>query len=102
MKKKVRITIIADPDPGFLPRVLLVFSRKKLSLSRFYFEGPVSGNKHHCQLELKLYEAILAKITKQIENILGVRSVIFDIIQSDNRLEFQYSCMQEKDFDIIN
>ncbi|MDN5212660.1 hypothetical protein QQ020_11410 [Fulvivirgaceae bacterium BMA12] len=102
MKKKVRFTITADPDPGFLPRLLLVFSRRKLSLSRFYFEGPAMGNELHCQLELKLSETVLTKIIRQVENILGVRSVMFDIIHSDDKAEFQYSSMREKDYGIIN
>ncbi len=102
MKKKVRITITADPDPGFLPRLLLVFSRRKLSLSRFYFEGPAMSNKLHCQLELKLSEAVLTKIIRQVENILGVRSVIFDIIPSKDKVDFQYSGIREKDYGIIN
>ena len=77
--KKIKFTIWADPNDGFLQRVLLIFSRRKIPLSKFSFEASDLSGELHCQLEVELCESLLQRITKQIENILGVKYVVSEV-----------------------
>ena len=100
-RKKIQFTILAEPDPGFLQRVLLVFSRRKISLGKFRFEAPDPGEELFCQMELELNEDSLKKITGQVENILAVKTVMVDFVESGNLPPLQYRAVKEKDLSII-
>lgn len=83
IKKKIKLTILAYPDAGFLQRVLLILSRRKISLSKFRFEALDLTQELYCQLELEINEDLLQNIIKQIENLVAVKNVIFDVKEMD-------------------
>ena len=78
MKKRVKLTIWAHPDAGFLQRVLLIFSRRRISLAKFDFEVSELNQVIYCRLELDADKEIIQKIIRQVENILSVISVIVE------------------------
>ena len=100
-RKKVKLTILAEPDAGFLQRVLLIFSRRGISLGKCSFEAPDPAEEFFCQLELEIAEDSLNKIIRQIENILAVKNVIVNIVESGNLPAYQYEVVREKDLNTI-
>ena len=100
-RKKIKLTIWADPDAGFLQRVLLTFSRRRIVLTKFFFEGPDLREGLYCQLELEITRDSLEKIIRQIKNIMAVTKVIYDIVESGNLSAQQHEPVKEKELSII-
>ena len=83
MKKRVKLTIATAPEPGFLPRVLLIFSRRNIPLYKVIFEVLDLNRGFSCRLEFELSEELLQKITKQIQNIPGVEYLTSEVKERD-------------------
>lgn len=100
-RKKIKLTIWAEPDAGFLQRVLLIFSRRRIVLTKFFFEGPDLREELYCQLELEITRDSLERIIGQIKNITAVTEVIYNTIESGNLSLQQHESLKEKKLSII-
>ena len=83
MKKRIKLTIAAAPEPGFLPRVLLIFSRRNIPLNKMAFEVLNPSRDLSCRMEFEITEELLQKIIKQIQNIPGVGYLTSEVKERD-------------------
>lgn len=75
MKEQFEFSITADHDEGLLQRIILLFTRKKINIDRLQFGATGTNCELICQLQCAMAPEKAANISKQIENIVVVKTV---------------------------
>ncbi len=76
MKEQFKFSITADQDDGLLSRIILLFTRRKINIDRLQFQATGTSCELACHLQCMMYPEKATNLLKQIQNVIGVKSVV--------------------------
>ncbi len=85
MKEQFEFSITAEQDDGLLPRIILLFTRRKINIDKLQFRATGTRCELVCQLQCMMMPNKAENILKQIENVVAVKSVQLNH-QTHNRM----------------
>lgn len=84
MNKKIKIIISGDNISRLLSRILIIFNRRNIFIQKInIYESKIHNNKiyYSYNIYIKCIEDKINNIIKQLEKLIGVLKVIYQIIE---------------------